>query len=191
MSPFSERVEWALGAGWRVGRAAGDAAVASDAAPGPHRRRPRTEPFAHCPTRTCSKIEPQPTQSVWQGGPDTVLCTSDPYWTSVTTDRYLTASCKTPSDVDAGLPSCPLADQFSTCSTGIFDYCRDLFFLTIAQATYWIIMITSCAVTYRWTISLVNNCYLFDTLFPATCYWMCNVCLLQFDLINAFICFMR
>lgn len=123
-------------AGRRVGRAAGAAAVASDAAPGPHHRRPRTEPSAHCPPRTCSKIEPQPTQAVGQGGPDTVLCTSDPYWTSVTTDRYLTASCKTPSDVDAGLPSCTLGDQFSTCSTGIFDYCRDLFFLTIAQATY-------------------------------------------------------
>lgn len=42
MSPFSERVEWAFG-GRSVGRAAGDAAVASDAAPGPHRRPPRTE----------------------------------------------------------------------------------------------------------------------------------------------------
>lgn len=30
------------------------------------------------------------------------------------TDRYLIPSCKTPSDVDAGLPSCPLRDQFST-----------------------------------------------------------------------------
>lgn len=141
MSPFSERIEWAFDG--RVGRAAGDAAVASDAAPGPHHHRPRTEPTDHCAPRTCSKIEPQPTQTVGQGGPDTVLCTSDPYWTSVTTDRYLTASCKTPSDVDAGLPSCPDGDQFSTCSTGIFDYCRDLFFLTIAQTTYWIIMITS------------------------------------------------
>lgn len=109
------------------GAKAGAAAVASYAAPGPHRRPLRTEPIATSPPRTCS-FQPHPKSGA---GPDIALSTADPYWTSPTTDRYLTASCKSPSDFDAGLPGCPFRDQFSTCSTGIFDYWHhDPFILT-------------------------------------------------------------
>lgn len=118
----------------RVGRAAGATAVASDAASGPHHRRPRTEPVASRDVHSaihCEPVHSNPKQRTRGGGQDWTL-----YCAQVTpigrpwrlTDTYLTAPCKTPSDVDAGLPSCPLCDQFSTCSTGIFDYCCDLFF---------------------------------------------------------------
>ncbi|CAB3239975.1 unnamed protein product [Arctia plantaginis] len=76
----------------RVGRAAGATAVASDAAPGPHHRRPRTEPAATSTPRYIANLFQNRTPNNAPGaggGQDTVLCTSDPYWTTVTTDRYL------------------------------------------------------------------------------------------------------
>lgn len=106
------------------------AAVASYAAPGPHHRPPRTEPIA-----TPNQREPVPSYPIRtqdRTGPDIALSTADPYWASPSTDRHQAASCKTPSDFDAGLPGCPLRYQFSTCSTGIFDYCHDPFVLNRA-----------------------------------------------------------
>lgn len=92
MSPFSERVEWAFN---------GPCGASGRRHSSSERRRIRTAPpsTAHWASReprrplrdtlrTCS-FEPQTTHQGRWTGLDTVLCTSDPYWTTVTTDRYL------------------------------------------------------------------------------------------------------
>lgn len=105
MSPFSV-AERELAS--RVGL--GHAAVASDAAPEPHRRQPRTDVAAPGPLDT--PLAPT------RGAPDIPLCTSDPCRTSLPTELTAPRHAKRPRTLMWGCPTAP-RDQFSTRSTGI------------------------------------------------------------------------